>query len=67
MIRGEPAAHGVKRGREHSLPAVELPSRSVAELCETAECWRGVFACCNRSGAVTARWIRPLLIGSCRY
>jgi hypothetical protein len=54
MIRGEPEARGVKQGGEHSLPAVELPSRSVAELCETTECWRDVFACWNCSGAVTA-------------
>jgi hypothetical protein len=54
MIRGEPEACGAKRGGKHSLPAVELPSRSVAELCETAECWRNVFSCWNRSGAVTA-------------
>jgi hypothetical protein len=65
MICGEPAALGVKRVAEHSLPAVELPSRSVAEVCETAECWRDVFACWNRSGAVAAGWIWPLLVGSC--
>jgi hypothetical protein len=54
MIRGKPEARGAKRGGKHSLLAVELPSRSVTELCETAECWRDVFACWNRSGAVTA-------------
>jgi hypothetical protein len=53
MIRGEPEACGAKRGRKHSLPAVELPSRSVAELCETAGCWCDVFACWNSSRAVT--------------
>jgi hypothetical protein len=47
MMHGEPEARGAKRGRKHSLPAVEVPSRSVAELCETAECWRDVFVCCN--------------------
>jgi hypothetical protein len=41
-------------GGKHLLPAVELPSRSVVELCETAECWRDVFACWNHSGAMTA-------------
>jgi hypothetical protein len=63
MICGEPEARGAKRGGKHSLPAVELPSRSVAELCETAECWRSVFACCDCALDLAATdWLLSLLI-----